>query len=149
MCDIPATKLGLLRCLFSPQEDKRSCGEGLDCGSSRISPWLRGRWQRLLWGTTNEFCCFMDPSLLLPSEHGWSWRWAVPKPQAEPQLSSRLEFCLVWFLPSYKSSVTEVLPRSTSPSHGSILCQLCQERKARDTSMGLIRGQSCRISVFS
>lgn len=76
------------------------------------------------------------------------WRWAVPKPQAEPQLSSRLEFCLVWFLPSYKSTITEVLTRSTSPSHGSILSWLCLERKAGVTSPSLIQGQSCRICLL-
>lgn len=65
-----------------------------------------------------------------------------------PQLSSRLEICLVWFLPSYKSSVMEVLTRSSSPSYGSILCQLCQERKAGVASPGLIQGQSCRICLL-
>lgn len=101
----------------------------MDCGSSRVSLWLRGRWQRLLCGNRNELCSFTDLGLPLPSEHGWSWRWAVPKLQAEPQLSSRLEVCLVWFLPSYKSSVMEVVTRSISPSHGSNLCQLRQERR--------------------
>lgn len=44
--------------------------------------------------------------------------------------SASQQVCWVWFLPSYKSTSTEVLTRSTSPSHGSILCRLCQQRKA-------------------